>query len=141
MGPIMVKILPVFPQGNRKNRQKQEEKRKPATNCYGSRRGRRSSDSQGRLTYISNPKEETGEGNLSLVYVRGLAFRQVVVAALYPDVLHVPAVGVRGGSTGAERTGEQVLYVLQLQALGLWEAAQDEEEAQHHQARVHEEGP
>lgn len=65
----------------------------------------------------------------------------MVVAALYPDVLHVPAVGGRGGSAGAERTGEQVLDVLQLQALGLREAAQDEEEAQHHQARVHEEGP
>lgn len=81
------------------------------------------------------------EGNLSLVYIRGLTFRQVVVAALYPDVLHVPAVGARGGSAGAERAGEQVLYVLQLQALGLWEAAQDKEEAQHHQASVQEEGP
>lgn len=81
------------------------------------------------------------EGNLSLVYVRGVAFRQVGVAARYPDVLHVPAVGARGGAAGAERTAEQVLYVLQLQALGLWEAAQDKEEAQHHQASVHEERP
>lgn len=75
-----------------------------------------------------------------LVYVRDVAFRAVVVA-LYPDILHAPPTDARGGSTGAERTGEQVLDVLQLQALGLWEAAQDEEEAQHHQASVHEEGP
>lgn len=79
------------------------------------------------------------EGNLVLVYVRGVAFRQVVVAALYPDVLHVLAVGARGGTAGAERTGEQALDVLQLQALGLWEAAQHKEEAQHHQASVQEE--
>lgn len=69
------------------------------------------------------------EGTLCLVCVRGLALRRLVVAALYPDVLHGPAAGARRGSAGAERTGEQVLYVLQLQALGLWEAAQDEEEA------------
>lgn len=51
------------------------------------------------------------------------------------------AVTERGGSTGAQLPGEQVLNVLQLQALGLWEAAQDEEETQHHQACVHEERP
>lgn len=62
-----------------------------------------------------------------------------VVAAFYPDVVDV-AIG-RGGSTGAERTGEQVVDVLQLQALGLWEAALDEEQTQHHQTRVHEECP
>lgn len=91
--------------------------------------------------HISKRREESVEGNLALVYIRGVAFRQDVVAALYPDVLHVPAVGAGGGSAGAERAGEQVLYVLQLQALGLWEAGQDKEEAQHHQASVHEEGP
>lgn len=65
----------------------------------------------------------------------------MIVAALYPDVLHVPASDAGGGSTGAERPGEQVLDVLQLQALGLWKASQDEEETQHHQASVHEERP
>lgn len=60
---------------------------------------------------------------------------------MYPDVVDVATVTGRGGPTGAEPTGEQVLHVLQLQALGLWEATLDEEETQHHQARVHEERP
>ena len=64
-----------------------------------------------------------------------------MVAAFYPDVLDVSTANGREGSTGAEATGEQALDFLQLQALGLWEAAQDEEEAQHHEARVHEERP
>lgn len=64
-----------------------------------------------------------------------------MVAAFYPDVLDVSTATGREGSTGAEATGEQALDFLQLQALGLREAAQDEEEAQHHEAGVHEERP
>ena len=62
------------------------------------------------------------------------------VAAVYPGVLDVAAVGGGGGgSTGAEWTGEQVIHVLQLHALRLREAALHEEEPQHHQPRVQEE--
>lgn len=94
------------------------------------------------LWSYQRPHQQTHEEQRrELVYIRGVALRRVVVAALYPDVLHVPAVVAGGGSAGAERTGEQVLDVLQLPALGLREAAQDEEEAQHHQASVHEERP
>lgn len=78
---------------------------------------------------------------MPLVGIRGIAFSGVVVASLYPDVLHVPTVAARRGSARAERPGEQVVDVLQLQALGLREAAQDKEEAQHHQASIHEERP
>lgn len=93
------------------------------------------------LWSYQRPQETQEEQRRELVYIRGVALRQVVVAALYPDVLHVPAVVAGGGSAGAERTGEQVLDVLQLQALGLRETTQDEEEAQHHQASVQEERP
>lgn len=80
------------------------------------------------------------QGGRLLVYVGALAVREVVVA-FYPDVLDVSLAAGHGGSAGTERTGEQVLHLLQLEALRLWEAAQDEDQAQGHQARVHEEGP
>lgn len=63
------------------------------------------------------------------------------VVAFYPDVVDVATVIRRGGSTGAELTGEEVLDVLQLKALSLRKAAQDEDETQDHQAGVHEERP
>lgn len=77
-----------------------------------------------------------------LICLRGsvvVVIRGGGVAPVQPAVLDVAS--GRGGPTGAELTGEQALHVLELQALGLWEAAVDEEEPQRHQARVHEEGP
>lgn len=92
--------------------------------------------------YLSSPRQQTKGQNLpSLLYIWGIGVRGEVVVAFYPDVVDVAIVIGRGGSTGAELTGEQVLDVLQPQALGLWEAALDEEETQNHQARVHEERP
>lgn len=74
-----------------------------------------------------------------LVYFRALALREVVIA-FYPDVLDSSLAAGRPCSAGTERPGEQVLDLLQLEALRLWKAAQDEDQAQNHQARVHEEG-
>ena len=89
---------------------------------------------------ISKPKSREERENLpSLFYIRGVGVGGEVAAAFYPDVVDVAAVVWRGGSTGAELTGEQVVDVLQLQALCLREAGKDEEESQNCQARVHEE--
>lgn len=63
------------------------------------------------------------------------------VAAFYLDVVDVATTIGCGDSAGTELTCEQVLDVLQLQALGLREAALDEEQTQHHQARVQKECP
>lgn len=84
---------------------------------------------------ISEPKQTE-----CLLYVWAIAVREVV-AAFYPDVLDVTPAAGWGRAAGTEWAGEQGLDLLQLEALCLWEAAQDEDEAQGHQACVHEEGP
>ena len=99
---------------------------------------------RGQNDYLSSTNQRTRaerERPPILLYIRGITVREEVVAAFYPDIMDVAIVIRRGRSTGAELTGKQVLDFLQLQALGLWEAALDEDETQHHQACVHEERP
>ena len=63
----------------------------------------------------------------------------MVVGALDPDVLHLPALVRVGGAAGAELVLEQRLDLLQAPGLGLRQAAVDEDEAQQGQAGVEEE--
>lgn len=62
----------------------------------------------------------------TLVYVGGVVVGWEVIVSLYPDVLDVLIGEVWGGAAGAQRSREQVLNVLQLQALRLRQAPESE---------------
>lgn len=94
-------------------------------------------DSQKRRTFASIATTHThpthqltkdGPSRRLSLHVGALALRKVVVA-LYPNVLDASLAAGRRGSTWTQRTGEQVFDLLQLEALRLRQAAQDEGQA------------
>lgn len=75
---------------------------------------------------------------LGLLHVGGIVVREVVVAPLHPDVLHLPVLIRVRGPAGAQLVVEQGLNLLQPPALSLRQTAVDEEEPKQSQAGVKE---
>lgn len=71
-----------------------------------------------------------------LFHVRGVVIWQVVVASFYPDVLDLPSLVRIRCATSAQLILKQQLDLLQPVALGLRQAAVDEEEAQQRKASI-----
>ena len=75
---------------------------------------------------------------LGLIHVGGIVIREVVVAPLHPDVLHLPVLIRVCGPAGAQLVVEQGLNLLQPPALCFRQTAVDEEEPKQSQAGVKE---
>lgn len=89
---------------------------------------------------LQREREKKDESQLPQFFLRQVFVRcfilRLKVAFVYPDVMSVW--GPRG-ATGAELFCKQALHVLQPQAFGLRQAAEDEQEAQQCQSSVQEE--
>lgn len=81
-----------------------------------------------------------GQAQLKLLHVRSVVVRKVVVAALHPDVLDVPALIRVRRAARTQPAVKEGLYLLQLLALGFRKTAVDEEQAQRSEASIQEEG-
>lgn len=75
---------------------------------------------------------------LGLIHVGGIVIREVVVAPLHPDVLHLPVLIRVCGPAGAQLVVEQGLNLLQPPVLCFRQTAVDEEEPKQSQAGVKE---